>query len=384
MADNRFKSINEYEQLKRKNRRRLVGASVMVVLAGLLLGKTLSSGKDQQAAQNINVTDLPASGAKKTPSTKVKSTESQPAMKAASNDHAPDLAPGAVLEPAPVDGSASTAKSGHSEELANPLAASHIKKEEITKRPSEKSATTVKPVSPKAPAPAVKAESKLVEAPTPIVVIDNSNAKARAAEAVRQAAEARKAAEEKRTAVAQQAKAKVEAQSKAQTHAAQLKAEQLKAEQLKAQKAKVAQEEATRKANATKREAAARVAAQKSAAAKAEKLKKQQAANQREARNALNNKDAGEVKVDPKAILEGKSLAGKALIQAGAYSDHAQAQKAQQQLANAGVSAYISEVQTSKGTIYRVRTGGYASRAAAADVLSKMRKHGLDGIVIGQ
>ena len=39
MANPRLNSLDEYEQLKRKNRRRLVGASAMVVLAGILLAK---------------------------------------------------------------------------------------------------------------------------------------------------------------------------------------------------------------------------------------------------------------------------------------------------------------------------------------------------------
>ena len=45
MANPRLNSLDEYEQLKRKNRRRLVGASAMVVLAGILLARA-AAGTD--------------------------------------------------------------------------------------------------------------------------------------------------------------------------------------------------------------------------------------------------------------------------------------------------------------------------------------------------
>lgn len=56
MADKRLDSMNEYEQLKRKNRRRLVGASVMVLVAGIVFGVAVNGGDEGgNAAQNINI-----------------------------------------------------------------------------------------------------------------------------------------------------------------------------------------------------------------------------------------------------------------------------------------------------------------------------------------
>ena len=55
-----------------------------------------------------------------------------------------------------------------------------------------------------------------------------------------------------------------------------------------------------------------------------------------------------------------------------------------QKLADAGVSAHVSESETSKGTVYRVRTGSYPNRTAANQALAKIRQQGLDGMVIGQ
>ena len=51
MASEHWNSLDEYEQLKRKNRRRLVGASAMVVVAGLIFGKAVNSGDSEPAAK---------------------------------------------------------------------------------------------------------------------------------------------------------------------------------------------------------------------------------------------------------------------------------------------------------------------------------------------
>ena len=56
MADKRLDSMNEYEQLKRKNRRRLVGASAMVLVAGIVFGVAVNGGDEGgNAAQNISI-----------------------------------------------------------------------------------------------------------------------------------------------------------------------------------------------------------------------------------------------------------------------------------------------------------------------------------------
>ena len=56
MADKRLDSMNEYEQLKRKNRRRLVGASAMVLVAGIVFGVAVNGGGEGgNAAQNISI-----------------------------------------------------------------------------------------------------------------------------------------------------------------------------------------------------------------------------------------------------------------------------------------------------------------------------------------
>ena len=123
-------------------------------------------------------------------------------------------------------------------------------------------------------------------------------------------------------------------------------------------------------------------------AQKAEALRKQQAAKAQaekktSAQDALNNK-AAKSAANPQAILEGSTTGSRVIIQAGAYSSSAQANQVLQKLADAGVSAHVSESETSKGTVYRVRTGSYPNRTAANQALAKIRQQGLDGMVIGQ
>ncbi|NUE67367.1 SPOR domain-containing protein [Snodgrassella sp. ESL0253] len=71
------------------------------------------------------------------------------------------------------------------------------------------------------------------------------------------------------------------------------------------------------------------------------------------------------------------------VIQIGAYTTEAQANLVQQRLAIAGVPTSISASQTSKGTLYRVRSRVYNSRNQAMQNLDKVRAVGLDGLVIG-
>lgn len=94
----------------------------------------------------------------------------------------------------------------------------------------------------------------------------------------------------------------------------------------------------------------------------------------------LNNKAA----TPAKPAAGNATGGGKALIQVGAFTNEQQARAVQQKLAAAGVRTQISQSQTSKGELYRVRTGAYASRAQAEQNLSRIRAQGLDGMIIGQ
>ncbi|TDR73015.1 SPOR domain-containing protein [Paludibacterium purpuratum] len=101
--------------------------------------------------------------------------------------------------------------------------------------------------------------------------------------------------------------------------------------------------------------------------------------------------------VDPAAILEGRAEGGDAapvakpadgggkfVIQLAALSDSAKADALKARLADLGVDARFSRVQTSKGAVTRVRVGPFASRAEANAVLKKLAHAGVSGIVVGQ
>lgn len=389
MANNRFQSLNEYEQLKRKNRRRLVGASALVIVAGFILARVLSQSNEGAEAENITIK---AASSVQTASPEQTQSVIRP-NRAASSDDASDLSLSAVLEPAPESGTESV-------ELDNPLtapapteaetapqpvlepapapstetaaAATATAKQQAAAKPETKPETpsekTVKESAKTAPAPVskpAKTEAPKAEAdnaPPPVVIINNRVEPDAQAEAARKAAE-KKAAQQKAAQAAQKAKAEAaakEAEREKAAHQAKQEAGRLKAQQ-----------QAKAKAEAEKR------------AAQAEQ-KKQQEANRKAAQDALANKSSRPAeKSDPKAILEGKTNT-KAMIQIGAYSSRQQAQQMQQKLADAGVSTYVSETETSKGKVYRVRTGSYPNREAAAKALEKIRQKGADGMVIGQ
>lgn len=98
----------------------------------------------------------------------------------------------------------------------------------------------------------------------------------------------------------------------------------------------------------------------------------------------MKNHSASSAKKHSAIAANEDKAAGKALVQVGAYTSEQQARSVQQKLAVAGINAHISQSQTSKGTLYRVRTGTYANRHQAQQGLSKVQGAGLDGLVIGQ
>ena len=108
-----IRSLQEYEQLKRKNRRRLVGTSVMVVAAGLLLAKVLNQDTPDQTVEKVTIAGQTASDTEAS-----KLTVSQPTDEADSIEYASDLSPAAVLEPASEE---ETSIGNKAVELSNPL-----------------------------------------------------------------------------------------------------------------------------------------------------------------------------------------------------------------------------------------------------------------------
>ena len=421
MADKRLDSMNEYEQLKRKNRRRLVGASAMVLVAGIVFGVAVNSGDEGgNAAQNISINK--------------------------------DGGQPEILTPKPIEPAGGKTRQ---DELENPLLAGGGSTQDEAandtfEMPSEK-AKEVPPVY------ELKEGQETVEAqgddgnvhtvvkkaepnndydrqPLPAITINNSNKQAaekaerkaaqKAAEAKRQAEEKareiaerkaeadRLAAEEeeaeraKREEEARLAKQKQEAEEKRLAERQSKEQKRLEAKQRAEEKrlkeeerlAELKQQREERKqAEMKKAEEEKRLAEQKkrleerkqAEMKKAEEEKRLAEQKKRDdakknagnkAGQALENK-AKPAKADPKEILNNQK-GRRAMIQAGAYNSQAQAKKVQQRLADAGYSASINEVDTAKGKVYRVRTGSFSSQEAAQNALAKIRLQGVDGVVI--
>lgn len=73
---------------------------------------------------------------------------------------------------------------------------------------------------------------------------------------------------------------------------------------------------------------------------------------------------------------------GKVTVQAGAFSDKALAQKIQQQLKSLNYSSHLEEVQTAKGSVYRVKTGKFANQNEAKGAIERLKNSGINGVVV--
>lgn len=69
------------------------------------------------------------------------------------------------------------------------------------------------------------------------------------------------------------------------------------------------------------------------------------------------------------------------IVQLGAYTDVYGARALARKLIKAGYPAYTEPVETSRGTLWRVRVGGYPSRAAASEARERLKTDGQDGVV---
>jgi DedD protein len=92
---------------------------------------------------------------------------------------------------------------------------------------------------------------------------------------------------------------------------------------------------------------------------------------------ATTNADAkGESRTDAKS-----DGAGAFSVQLAAFSDDKGANALSNKLKKAGYPAYTEPLTTSKGTLWRVRVGPYASRDAATTSRDKLKGEGYNGIV---
>ena len=374
MSDNKQKEtpngydLDGYEQLKRRNRRRLVLASGLVVASGMLFGLALTSGDDK----NSPFKEAPVG------QTQVK-TADEPSK-------------AVVLEP-------------NKEDVAMAEEAARHADAEAQSKPQNAGVEVLKP----------SRESAPEDVGEPLVLIndtlDDGNIKGleeseriqRAEAAKREAAERR--AEERRQrqaeqrAAARKAQAQQEADEKENALAAKKRALQARAEKAEreaaAERNKLAQLEKAEKAIAERKSAKNskdsvkdKAEPAKKAEAKVEKPKNEKAKPETakaEKADKVKTAEKPSEKAKPKAEKETAEAkpAKKAAIQAG-YAEKERAQSLQRKMKAAGIDSTITEVMTDKGKVYRVKSASYKNARDAERDLNKLRVHGIAGQVTSE
>lgn len=385
MSDNKQKEtpngydLDGYERLKRRNRRRLVLASGLVVASGMLFGLALTSGDDK----NSPFKEAPVG------QSQVK-TADEPSK-------------AVVLEPNKEDVAAAEEAARHADAEAS------NKPQNAGDEEDNAPVEVLKP----------SRESAPEDVGEPLVLIndtlDDGNIKGleeseriqRAEAAKREAAE-RRAEErrqrqaEQRAAAARKTQAQQEATEKENALAAKKRALQARAEkaerEVAAERNKLAQLEKAEKAIAERKSAKNSKDSKDSVKDKAEPAKKAEAkvekpknenAKPETAKAEKNDKvktaEKSSEKAKPKAEKEKAEAkpAKKAAIQAG-YAEKERAQSLQRKMKAAGIDSTITEVMTDKGKVYRVKSASYKNARDAERDLNKLRVHGIAGQVTSE
>jgi DedD protein len=84
---------------------------------------------------------------------------------------------------------------------------------------------------------------------------------------------------------------------------------------------------------------------------------------------------------EPQPAAAAAPIADGFVVQLAAFTDDKGANALAARLKKAGYAAYTEPVQTSRGTLYRVRVGGYATRDAAVAAREQLKGEGHSGIV---
>ena len=355
--------LDEYEHLKNKNRRRLIGAGAITVLAGGLFAAVASNG----------------------PKDNIEPKMAQPQQQ----QHVATE----VLRPSGVaPQTASTVPTLTAAEASRPITSSS---------PS----TRVKPVPPLAQDNTSAKTRTPTPAATPAPTLADADSQASLEEQRRLRREEQRKAREQRRLEQQQAReeaARKRAEARQERAEARARAEQERIAKARADEARrkqaqevVAKAEAER---AAKQKAALERAAEQKAAAdearraeRAKLLAQQKAAAERAAQAKTAPKKADDKaanktvpKQPEKAVASKDNREKRASVQVGAYRDIAAAKAAQQKMKGLNYSSSIEEVVTDKGKVYRVKTGSFPNKSEAEIAAGKLKARGLGGIVLEQ
>ncbi len=347
--------LDAYEHLKNKNRRRLIGAGAITVLAGGLFAAVASNGpKDNiepkmaqpQQQQHVTTEVLRPSGAPQAAST-------VPTLSAAQASR--PASPSTAVQPAkPLPQERTSAKPRV--QPAEPMlddadTQASLAEERRLRREEQRKA---------------KEQRRLEQQQA------REEAARKRAEARQERAEARARAEQERI-----AKARADEARRKQAQEVVAKAEAERAAKQKAALERAAEQKAA--ADEARRAERAKLLAQQKAAA-------ERAAQAKAAQKKADDKTASKTapKQPEKAVANKDSKEKRASVQVGAYRDINAAKAAQQKMKGLNYSSSIEEVNTDKGKVYRLKTGSFPNRSEAELAASKLKARGLGGIVLEQ
>lgn len=349
-----WRHLEEYEQIKRKNRRRLVGALLLTTVVALLLAKVMGSSQNTAAPGEITV-----SGGSETAASMVVETQPLPEPVAevpTGADTAVEMQPQpvsapvvepeeVVVEPAP--------PAPQPVQPAKPVEA----RTTVLPNPLANSGNAANPQPSRPAAPPVRAESK--PAPQPRVEDKPVPAEPRV-----------QPAENNKPAAQPQAKLAVP-QTPRRAEGVKLQTPAVQPNERRAE-SKPAEPKPTEQKPVERRRPAER------------RQERKPNGNRLSPEDILNNRAANHVAGNGKAVDNQAAQAERRMvIQVGAYTTEEQARAVQKRLADAGVSAYVAPPANKGGNaLYRVRTGSYPNRQAADQAMGKIKSQGLDGILL--
>lgn len=385
MSDNKQKEtpngydLDGYEQLKRRNRRRLVLASGLVVASGMLFGLALTSGDDKNSPfkeapvgqSQVKTADEPSKAVVLEPNKEdvaaaeeaARHADAEAPNKPQNAGDEEDNAPVEVLKPN---------RESAPEDVGEPLVLINDTLDDGNIKGLEESERIQRAEAAKREAAERRAEERRQRQ------AEQRAAAARKTQAQQEAAEKESAlAAKKRALQARAEKAEREATAERNKLAQLEKAEKAIAERKSAKNSKDSKDSVKDKAELAKK-AEAKVEKPKNEKAKPETAKAEKA-------DKVKTAEKSSEKAKPKAEKETAEAkpAKKAAIQAG-YAEKERAQSLQRKMKAAGIDSTITEVMTDKGKVYRVKSASYKNARDAERDLNKLRVHGIAGQVTSE
>ena len=386
MSDNKQKEtpngydLDGYEQLKRRNRRRLVLASGLVVASGMLFGLALTSGDDKNSPfkeapvgqSQVKTADEPSKAVVLEPNKEdvamaeeaARHADAEAQSKPQNAGDEEDNAPVEVLKPS---------RESAPEDVGESLVLINDTLDDGNIKGLEESERIQRAEAAKREAAERRAEERRAEERRQRQA--EQRAAARKTQVQQETAEKENAlAAKKRVLQARAEKAEREAAAERNKLAQLEKAEKAIAERKSAKNSKDSVKD---KAEPAKK-AEAKVEKPKNEKAKPETAKTEKA-------DKVKTAEKPSEKAKPKAEKEKAEAkpAKKAAIQAG-YAEKERAQSLQRKMKAAGIDSTITEVMTDKGKVYRVKSASYKNARDAERDLNKLRVHGIAGQVTSE